>query len=947
VTLHNNANISPFSPNSSVTTINLPLQSIDFDAQAPTQPNTDAARGNRRRYLDALYSFRAQEETPLRATLDTIGQYLENKSPRTLFPNDDAYLTGANGGACQQSFVILMTDGLESGPDPTWGNTDIAPGTDSFDTAVFKQGFNGGPYADFLVNTLADVAMHYYQRDLRRFLNDIVPISPLDQARHQHMVTYTITFDGFNGTLTRDPLPHEDGTTFWPQNFSDDRSRIDDLRHAAFNGRGQFLQTTDMASLSDALRQALTSIAQRTSSASSVTLNAGVSTTVTRVFQARFDSGDWSGQLLSIKLDPTTGAPLPNAPGTIDSGTLLDQRLHTSNYDTSVRTILTYKPSARIGIPFLWPDLDPAQQAALHRNISGAVDNLGQARLAYLRGSNADEGQGNHFRVRAHRLGDIIDSDPFFVGPPALPEEVDATFTDLSRPYVQFRDDPANRNRPKMLLVGSNDGMLHIFNANNPQAPTPDQEDPAGQELLAYVPNSVLKHTVDLTSPTYRHRYYVNGSPTGGDVFLSNRGWRTVAVGGLGAGGQGYFALDITSPSTFHSDPASAIVLWEFTDADDPDLGLTFSQPSLVRMKNGKWAAVVGNGYNNADSNAGTDTHVSTTGRAMFFILFLDGPGPGGTWVEGTNYIKIDTGVGDTATPNGLAPPAAVDIDADFTVDYLVAGDLRGNLWRIDVTSANPSDWKLEANRKLLFTATDSSGTPQPITSRPEVGKHPQNFPGFVVYVGTGKYLEKSDTSTVGATTQSFYGIWDKDLSGVLVARSELVQQTVVTSPTVTDANGNPRLTRVTSDNPINWETRRGFFLDLPAPGEKQVSNSILRSGRIIFSTLIPNDQPCNFGGTSFIFVLDVHGGTPPDRPFFDINKDRLFNDQDMATVNGQLVPFSALQSGVGIIKTPVPVAYGSSDLALTSGADGVPTVEVTNRSHEPAGRQAWRKITQ
>jgi type IV pilus assembly protein PilY1 len=227
------------------------------------------------------------------------------------------------------------------------------------------------------------------------------------------------------------------------------------------------------------------------------------------------------------------------------------------------------------------------------------------------------------------------------------------------------------------------------------------------------------------------------------------------------------------------------------------------------------------------------------------------------------------------------------------------------------------------------------------------VGKHPQNFPGFVVYVGTGKYLEKSDTSTVGATTQSFYGIWDKDLSGVLVARSELVQQTVVTSPTVTDANGNPRLTRVTSDNPINWETRRGFFLDLPAPGEKQVSNSILRSGRIIFSTLIPNDQPCNFGGTSFIFVLDVHGGTPPDRPFFDINKDRLFNDQDMATVNGQLVPFSALQSGVGIIKTPVPVAYGSSDLALTSGADGVPTVEVTNRSHEPAGRQAWRKITQ
>jgi type IV pilus assembly protein PilY1 len=163
----------------------------------------------------------------------------------------------------------------------------------------------------------------------------------------------------------------------------------------------------------------------------------------------------------------------------------------------------------------------------------------------------------------------------------------------------------------------------------------------------------------------------------------------------------------------------------------------------------------------------------------------------------------------------------------------------------------------------------------------------------------------------------------------------------------VTDGNGNTRLTRVTSNNAINWDEQRGFFLDLPVPGEKQVSNSVLRSGRIIFTTLIPNDQPCQFGGTSFLFALDVQGGTQLDIPFFDVNKDRLFNDQDMATANGQLVPFSALQSGVGIINTPTLITDGSSDLALTSGADGVPTTEVTNRSHEPAGRQAWRKITQ
>ena len=227
-------------------------------------------------------------------------------------------------------------------------------------------------------------------------------------------------------------------------------------------------------------------------------------------------------------------------------------------------------------------------------------------------------------------------------------------------------------------------------------------------------------------------------------------------------------------------------MLWEFTDADDPDLGFTFSQPSLVRMQNGQWAAVVGNGYNN-----GWALYRAVEG-GVFFVLFLDGPGSGGRWVEGVNYIKIDTGVGDTTTPNGLATPAVVDVDGDFTADYLIAGDLRGNVWRIDVTSATPQDWKQPAHRALLFTATDGNGTPQPITSRPAVGKHPDGLAGFVVYFGTGKYLERIDNTTTGAPTQTFYGIWDKNLLGALVLRSDLLQQTVIATPTMTDAEWQP-----------------------------------------------------------------------------------------------------------------------------------------------------------
>jgi type IV pilus assembly protein PilY1 len=930
VTLHNNQTQSPFSANPGVTTINTPLQSIG---------------NNRPALLDALYSFHAQPQgnTPLRDTLRKIGDYLEKVPSRTLFPQDDAYLSATSGGACQQSFVLLMTDGLENGALSNVGNSDNPQSPDG------RTPFNGGPYADKSNNTLADVAMHYYQRDLRPGLSDIVPTNQFDQARHQHMVTYTITFDGFKGSKDSNPAPTTDGTTFWPDPYCsscNDRFKIDDLRHAAFNGRGLFFQANDPATLADALHRALLNLAQRLSAAASVTLNTGAQSATSRLYQARFDSGNWSGQLLSIKIDPATGNPSQNPQDTTDAGALLDQRLKSN---VSSRLILTYKPSTASGIPFRsLSDLDAAQQSTLNIDSNGTVDYKGQARLDYLRGSSADEGQGNGFRVRAHRLGDVIGSTPFVVGPPALPDEVDPNPLDATKPYVQFRDNPKNHTRMKLVLVGANDGMLHIFNANDPSDPTTGQGDAnTGQEVLAYVPNSVLKNTVDLTSTAYRHRYYVDGSPTAGDVFLaSKQAWRTVVVGGLGGGGQGYFALDITDPASFQESEASNIVLWEFTH---PDLGFTFSQPSLVRLADGRWAAVFGNGYN------------SPTGHAVFFIVLLDGlktPGADGKWTEGINYFRIDTAgidlaAGDTGTPNGLATPAVVDTQGKFTAEYIVAGDLRGHLWRVDVTCKNrsdkpPCDWKKDSS--LLFTATDASGKPQPIATRPAVGKHPENLNGFVVYFGTGKYLELTDISTTGATTQAFYGIWDKDVQGAFVQESDLVLQTFISTSTpltVTDTNGQQRTARVTTDNPIDWKKQRGFRLDLSAPGERQVSDAVLRNGRIIFSTLIPKDQPCSFGGTSFVVALDVNGGKRLAAPFFDLNKDKLFDDQDTVTVSGQQLPLSALESSVGIVNTPALHASGTTDTFYTSGTTGSTAGEGVNPGHGAVGRQAWRKITQ
>jgi type IV pilus assembly protein PilY1 len=433
-----------------------------------------------------------------------------------------------------------------------------------------------------------------------------------------------------------------------------------------------------------------------------------------------------------------------------------------------------------------------------------------------------------------------------------------------------------------------------------------------------------------------------------GDVYIDIHGngakeWRTVAVSGLRAGGQGYFALDITDPSTFSESNASKLVLWEFTDKDDPDLGFTFNQPSIVRMANGRWAAVFGNGYNDLQS----DVYTSATGHAVLFIAFLDG-GLDGTWTQGTDYIKIDTLKGDLNSPNGLATPAAVDTNTDSTAEYIVAGDLQGNVWTFDVRDTDPSKWKVEyvdgSNKPApLFIAKDAAGNPQPITSRPEVGEHPEKLGGFVVYIGTGKYLELNDTYTT--SKQTFYSIWDKNEQTLTsFGRSALLQQTVIAEPVV-----NGQTVRVTSDNTIDWEVQRGWYIDLPATGERSVTDSVLRNGQIIFTTLIPNQKICQFGGSSFLMELDVNGGRRPPYPTLDINGDHKVDSTDVVsvTINGQtaIVIPPGIGSTEGILSSPTVLSSGATEMKYSTGSTGGVFVVIENPGPRAHGRQAWRQL--
>ena len=487
-----------------------------------------------------------------------------------------------------------------------------------------------------------------------------------------------------------------------------------------------------------------------------------------------------------------------------------------------------------------------------------------------------------------------------------------------------------------MLYVGANDGMLHAFDASLIGTP--------GRELLAYVPSPVYRNLSKLTSRSYSHEYFADGSPVVEDALVGTA-WKTVLFAGLNRGGQGVYALDVTDPTLFSETNASSLVMWEFTDADDPDLGYTFGTPVIRKMRNGKWAAIFSGGYNNSQGttadaaevpcSTGAGTIVSPylptgcttslTGKGYLFILMLDGPtGTAGKWTLGTDYFKLETTGGSVATPNGFGSPLAADSNGDGQVDLIYAGDLLGGMWKFDVSSTTPTTWMSTASRLKLFDAVDGSGIAQPITSGPEAVLHPSGS-GIMVSFGTGKYLEANDINPPGPAynTQSLYGIWD--LGATVSSRSVLMPQLL--QPGITNIVTNPdgSVSRITTkhlpnyagadrgtpdstlwdgaaalENKINavsnvtstLANQRGWYLDLfnaqstgiPA-GERIIFAPFVKNGIVLYSSLWPLGNSCLGSTAGDNIVLNIATGARPDASVFDIDGNSLVNSSDLVTV--------------------------------------------------------------
>ncbi len=943
-------------------------------------------------FFTRLYNQPSSSTTPLLLAMQRAGNSFGSGntgaySPYRDVPGDPVSASNPEL-SCRKNFHIMMTDGYWNGSTGVSGNIDGLTRTTGDGTTYTPM----PPYSDAWSSTLADNAFEYWYKDLRPDLANNVLASENDPsgtatqrywnpvnnpATWQHMQTFTI---GMGLTGTRDPanyfnsaLPDSDGdwdelqsgALAWPNPMdTEDGDRIDDLWHAAINGRGRYFSAGNPGALVGAFTQIIEQINAINGSAAGLGASGSTTSGGTSIFQVAYDTGTWAGRLISRAVD-ANGVPVGV---NWEGGT---SGLNTQNYNSD-RKILTYNPTNAAGargVAFRWASLSTAQQAALNTDPLNVSDTYGDERLDYLRGASAYEGSSATattpgFRARTcynpatvaattpsattcpanvGKLGDIIDSGPVYVGKPdfGYPDTLE------SAAYSTFAT--SNATREKMVYVGANDGMLHGFKNSD------------GKEALAYVPNLVYSNISQnnlslLASPFYSHRFYVNATPTVGDVFV-NSAWRTMLVGGLRKGGKGYYALDITNPAGFSEANAEQIAKWEFPDPVDPqpamvfaraNMGFSYSQPAIVKMASGQWAAVFGNGYNNTG-----------TGRAIIFIVDM---------ATGNLIQTIDTGVsgggGTVANPNGMATPAVVDLNNDYIADYIYAGDLLGKMWRIDVRSPTPANWSLAANVHPLFAAVDPLNAPQPITTKPSVGFHPEGFGGLMVYFGTGKFLENFDNNATGVQQrQTFYAIYDRGVTGrstepsrtepAPIVRADLLQQTIDTTiGTVGTFN-----TRNISNDPISWRldrtsttTHLGWYINLPESGEKQVTDSLLREGRIIFTTLSPGVDACEPAGTGWLMELNAKNGGRLDETL-DLNGDGVFDATDN---NGQAYGAAGAQvsSGGGLsspivltnppnLPPPAGPKYSETKLVVTTKGEIVSMKE----SGKPNSPESWRQV--
>lgn len=841
---------------------------------------TDTSGGVKDKFFTWMYAQRFNTGTPNLTAINNVGKYYsrtDNAGPWATTPSASSKgvntvsgtsaAVSATHASCRRSFAMLVTDGYSNGTVPTTaGNADnlgfsISPAVGkAFD---YKP---SSPYKDAYSNTMADLAMYYWGRDLRSDLANRVPVISTNRTNNpstwQNMSFYAVTL-GIDGKLTHDAATIDKlnrGAQDWPEPKNNTPTTIDDLWHATINARGELLNANNASELTTGLTQMFEAIAGDPQTLSGVAVSTTFLKNGTRKYKPEYIPSTWSGKLSAIQLDGTTGndAVPSKIYWQVENGVDVNGNPISTIPSALTRNIFTWNGTA--AVPF----------NATNSGLSADIVN-------YLRGDASKElrNSGGIYRNRTAILGDIVNSSPAYIF-----DNVNLSYEKLgaNNGYPDFVAGKKARGEG-VLFVGANDGMLHAFRDSN------------GAEVFAFVPQAVIPKLTSLTQTPYTHQYYVDGPNVETDAYLDSA-WTNVLLGTTGAGAKAVYAMDVTTPLSM----SASKVLWEVNSATAgfANLGYVMSDVQAGKvaaapvLPNDDWVAIFGNGFDSA------------TGKASLFVVNLK---------TGALIKEI---VADAGPGNGLG---GVRILRDSTQQIVgaYAGDLKGNMWKFDLTGNDKSNWRVGLSGSPLYAA----GSTQPITAAPAIIPHPTT--GYVVAFGTGKFLDTGDT-TGPYDTQRMYGIWDAQAFGSAAVTTPPGASVTGVSQLQVQTIGTQTVGATTyytqTKNTVDWgdgllTKKRGWYQDLPNSGQRVVYPIERLSGTaVIASTLSAESSAAtdlcvqSGSGSGWVYIFDGLTGAGPSLPIFDTNGDGYVDSTD-AAVSGYQDPVDG---------RPVVITIKSSD---------------------------------
>jgi type IV pilus assembly protein PilY1 len=567
--------------------------------------------------------------------------------------------------------------------------------------------------------------------------------------------------------------------------------RIDDLWHASLNGRGKFVVASNSDKFASALIDALAAIDSRSASGSNIASSSTKTDTTTLTFVAGFTSGTWTGDLIASPFNAALSG-VSSQPKWILSKTFPGVTDTGNVYDNVNANFASRTVLTMKGgtASLFGTTMAGASDFGVRTGLADAV--TAADNIAYLKGNQSKElGQTNGtLRKRAWPIGDIVDSSPAYV------------------------------EDTKTVYVGANDGMLHGIDTDT------------GEVLFSYVPKGIdFAAMANLSATSYDHRYFVDGQIE--VIGQANQGNdKNILIGALGRGGRGVFALDVTDPDSMGEND----VLWDNTTQDsttNTNMGYVLGAVRIRKGNGGKTYAFVPNGID------------SPNGSSTLFVYELDADGA----IVGTpTELVADAGGG-----NGLMSLGMADLNADGTVDVVYGGDLKGNVYRWDFSTA-----VLPTAAVKLFQATDTSGAAQPITGGIGVGRDTSGnvFVGF----GTGRFISSNDMPGVATQqVQSIYGI--KDENATVASRSDLQVRTIPFEGTIAGAP-----VRGFENYSALSASMKGWYIDLATP-ERVISAPTIYGTAMVLSSVIPatGSDCAGATGSGFLNAINLFTGTSPE----------------------------------------------------------------------------------